>query len=129
MINKQDAIQILKRFTTEILPNELWFQLIQPSIKAMVLYGSVAKGTNRPDSDIDMLIILPLEHEKKYTVGEYEFEFEGHEINIVLRSIERLRFIAKEQSDQFQKEVFRDSEILYCSDKEVESLLEGISRI
>jgi len=35
------------------------------------LYGSVAKGTNRGDSDIDILLIVPLEVEQTYTSGEY----------------------------------------------------------
>jgi len=30
----------------------------------------VAKGVNKPDSDIDILIILPMEQEKEHTKGE-----------------------------------------------------------
>ena len=76
-------------------------------MKAFILYGSVAKETNRPDSDIDILIILPLEQEKRYAKGEYFYEYKGFLINIVLRSIEKLRKIVEEKKDLFQKKVFR----------------------
>jgi predicted nucleotidyltransferase len=91
---KTKAIQIIKEFIDSMLVKEEWYKNIQKKIKAIVLYGSVSKGTNRPDSDIDILIFVPLAIEEKYTKGEYFYDFNGHEINIVLRSIERLRKLA-----------------------------------
>jgi predicted nucleotidyltransferase len=125
-ITKKEAIRIIKEFIPEILEKENWYGKIKEYIKAVVLYGSVAKGKNRPDSDIDFLIILPLEIEEKYTKGEYFFQFNNREINIVLRSIETLRKLAKEQNDAFQSEVFSDSEIIWEKDKEVRDLIEKI---
>lgn len=125
-ISKSDAVFVLKRFISEELVNQDWYKKIKPYVKAMVLYGSVAKEKNRIDSDIDFLIFIPLHIEEKYTKGEYFFNFEGHEINTVLRSIERLRTIAEKNNDEFEKEVFRGSEILFEQDNEVRLLINNI---
>ncbi|MFH1211991.1 MAG: nucleotidyltransferase domain-containing protein, partial [Candidatus Woesearchaeota archaeon] len=123
-----EAIDILHDFIKTELNSKEWYSKIKPHVKAIVFYGSSAKGTNRPDSDIDALIFVPLEIEKKYTEGEYSYEFQGHEVNIVLRSIERLRILGKEQNSMFEAEVFRESEILSESDSEVRELVEKIKK-
>ena len=129
MINKKQAIKIAKDFLEVELEKENWFIEVKPSVKAFILYGSVAKGTDKPDSDIDILLILPLEQEKKYTEGEYFYDYKGFKINIVLRSIEKLRNIILEKKDLFQKEIFRKSEVLMDADGEVTNLLKEISKI
>ena len=128
MINKNQAIKIAKDFLKKELEKEDWFIRVKPFVKAFVLYGSVAKETNKPDSDIDILIILPLEQEKKYTKGEYFYDYKNQKINIVLRSIEKLRKISSEKKDIFQKEVFRKSEVLMDTDGEVANLLNEINK-
>jgi predicted nucleotidyltransferase len=120
--SKEEAIEIAKRFISEKLSLEVWYKNIEKDIKAILLYGSRAKRTNRIGSDIDILIILPLELEKKFTKGEYVIYFESFEINIVLRSIEKLRTIDFKK-DAFQKEVFRKSEFILENDNEVRRLL------
>lgn len=129
MITGNQAVKLIREFIFDVLPSEVWFQKINPHVKAIILYGSVAKGVNREDSDVDVLIILPLKIEDKYTVGEYFYDFRGYQINIVVRSIERLRTIANEAKDKFQKEVFRNSILIDSKDGEVESLLNKISKI
>src|SRR3989338_2021839 len=128
MINKKQAIKIAKDFLKTELEKEDWFIKVKPFVKAFVLYGSVAKETNKPDSDIDILIILPLEQEKKNTKGEYVYYYKNFKINIVLRSIEKLRKIASEKKDLFQKEIFRKSEVLMDAGGEVTNLLKEISK-
>jgi len=128
MINKKQAIKIAKDFLKTELEKEDWFIKVKPFVKAFVLYGSVAKETNKPDSDIDILIILPLEQEKKNTKGEYVYDYKSFNINIVLRSIEKLREIASEKKDLFQKEIFRKSEVLMDTDGEVANLLNEINK-
>ncbi len=125
-IKKSEALQIVREFITSVLVSEEWYANVLAHIKAIVLYGSVAKGNNRPDSDIDILIFLPLEIEEKYTKGEYFYTYKEQEINIVLRSIERLRTLANEKTDAFQVEVFRESEIIIETDTEVRELIEKI---
>ena len=129
MITKSAAIMIFDRFKQEVLVKETWYQHVAPNIKAIVLYGSVAKGLNRDNSDIDILLIVPLKLEERYTTGEYLYTYKNQEINIVLRSVERLRRIAREGNDAFQKEIFRSSQIIAAADHEIETLLEKIARI
>ncbi|MFA5022844.1 MAG: nucleotidyltransferase domain-containing protein [Candidatus Paceibacterota bacterium] len=122
-LTKKEAGELTQRFIEVDLVKEAWYQNIKEHVSAIILYGSTAKGTNRPDSDIDVLFLLPLEIEKKYTMGEYVYQFEGREINIVIRSIEKLRKIAEEKNDPFQKEVFREAEIIFDKNGEVTRLL------
>jgi predicted nucleotidyltransferase len=128
MLDQKQAIKIYKECSEKILVHEHWYQNVIPFVEAILLYGSIAKGTNRNDSDIDILLILPLGIEEKFTIGEYFYQFGGHVINIVLRSIEKMRYIADEHKDTFQKEVFRDA-VIIDSNKEVESLLTRIDAI
>jgi len=128
-LEKSEAIEIVKDFLKTTLVKEDWYKNIEEEIKAIVLYGSVSRGTNRPDSDIDILIFVPLAIEEKYTKGEYFYDFNGHEINIVLRSIERLRKLAKEKNDKFQAKVFKGSEIICEKDKEVKKLIKKLLEI
>jgi len=102
---------------------------IKPYIKAIVFYGSTAKGLNRADSDLDILIFVPLKIETKYTEGEYSYRYHHREINIVLRSIERLRKLGREKNSSFESEVFRKSKILYESDSEVKTLIKRIRAV
>ena len=127
MFSKLEASQLVREFLESDLKQKEWFCNIQEYIKAIVLYGSVAKGVNTASSDIDVLIILPLEIEEKYTQGEYFYKYKNHEINIVCRSVEKLRELAKlEEKDLFQREVFRDSEIIWSKDDEVKSLIDNL---
>lgn len=129
MINRPEVIKIAKDFLKIKLEKEDWFLKVKPSVKAFVLYGSMAKGENKPDSDIDIMIILPLEQEEKHTKGEYFYDYKGHKINIVLRSIEKLRKIAGEKKDLFQKEIFRKADVLMDADGEVKNILKEIDKI
>lgn len=129
MINKNQAMGIAKDFLNNELEKDDWFIKIKPFIKAFVLYGSMAKETNKPDSDIDVLLILPLLQEKKHTKGEYFYNYKNIKINVVLRSIEKLRKIAAEKKDLFQKEVFRKAKVLMDIDGEVSGLIKEINKI
>lgn len=124
-ITRPKAITLIQEFIKKKLVNEDWYTKIKSKIKAIVLYGSVAKKANRADSDIDVYIILPLKIEEKYTAGEYFYQFKSHEVNIVLRSIERMRKLAQEQN-AFEAEVFRGCEIIWEKDKEVRELIKKI---
>lgn len=126
-LTRKQGIKIAEGFIADVLPTLEWFKNIKSEVNAIIFYGSTAKGENRPDSDIDLLIILPLEFETKFTKGEYFYDFKGREINIVLRSIERLRKLADEGYNEFEAEVFRKSEILWANDSEVEELIKKLS--
>ncbi len=125
-LTRKKGIEIIKKFISSDLKKEKWYQNIKHHIKAIVFYGSTAKELNKPDSDLDILIFVPLEIEHRYTKGEYYYSFNKRKINIVLRSIERLRKIAKENKNRIEAEVFRDSEIIFESDSEVRILIRKI---
>ena len=73
------------------------------------------------------MFITPLDVEEKYTAGEYFYSYKGNEINIVFRSIEKLRELSTtEEKDKFQKEVFRNAEVIWQKDNEVKDLIEKI---
>jgi len=128
-LTKKEAINIIKEYIRRELMNKVWYKKIKPYVKAIVFYGSTAKELNRPDSDIDLLIFIPLVIELQYTKGEYSSMFKKREINIVLRSIERLRKLAKEQDSAFQAGVFKNAEIIFESDTEVRTLIEKIKAV
>ena len=120
---RDEAIILLHKYMTDFLVKEGWYKYVQPYVKAIVFYGSTSKGLNRADSDIDLLIFVPLKIEEKYSAGEYVYWYQSREINIVLRSIERLRKLAWENDDAVEAEVFRNSEIIFETDSEVRELI------
>lgn len=128
-LNRNEAICMLKEYIKTEIKKLKWYQNIKPYVKAIVFYGSTAKGLNRPKSDLDILIFVPLEIEKKYTKGEYSYKFKDKEINIVLRSIEKLLKIGEEKNNLFEAEVFRNCEVLYESDSKVRTLIKKIVAI
>lgn len=125
-LSRKDGIEIVKSYLETKLPKLTWYKNIKPYIKAIIFYSSTAKGLNKPNSDLDLLIFLPLKIEAKYTKGEYFYKFNGRDINIVLRSIERLRKLSKEHNNSFESEVFRKCRILYESDSEVRTLIKKV---
>ena len=124
-LSRQEAIALLHTYLQHELVRLPWFKPIRPFIKAIVFYGSTTKGLHKPTSDLDILIFVPLAIETKYTAGEYVYLFKDRTINIVLRSIERLRKL-KEHSDALESEVFRDCELLFESDSEARVLIAKI---
>lgn len=127
MITRDEAIALVHQYIEDELLDMAWFKHIEPHIKAVLLYGSVAKNTNNESSDIDVLVIVPLAIEEQYTDGEYLYNYKGQIINIVLRSIEKLRIIAQAGNDSYQKEVFRGCSIITDNDEEVRDLLYKIA--
>lgn len=68
---------ILQRIKQIVIENE-------PDAK-VYLYGSRARGIGKPDSDWDLLILIPKKHisaedEKRITWPLYDFEFESGEV-------------------------------------------------
>ena len=85
-------------------------------IKIAILYGSFAKGTERKDSDIDLLIVGKPEVEdqllKKLLILEKEIQ---REINYKLYSEKEFRK-KHEKSDPFLEEILHDEKIVLKGD-------------
>lgn len=128
ILSRSDALKIINNFIHERLNTQKWYRDIYPYIEAIVFYGSTAKGKNRVDSDIDILIFVPLEIEEKFTKGEYVYSYNDREINIVLRSIEGLERIAQGPHDPFQSEVFREAQIIFEKSNSVRNLIDIICK-
>lgn len=127
LMTRDEAIRLVQRFVEERLPQERWYVCAKEHVKAIVFYGSRAKEANRSDSDVDIMIVLPLEIEKRCTSGEYNIPYDGWKMNVVLRSIEKIRQIAQAGTDEFQAEIFRKSEIIWESDSEARELINKIT--
>ena len=54
-MDKEQVIEIVKEYKTEILK--------QISDAKVYLYGSYSKGTARPESDIDVAVVVPAVHD------------------------------------------------------------------
>lgn len=74
MISKESILSKIKNTVLSIEPDA-----------TLILYGSFARGENRPDSDMDILILLNKEktnwkENKKITSPLYEIELETHQV-------------------------------------------------
>ncbi len=100
-------------------------------IKALFLIGSVATGTERPDSDIDAVAVVSDEyHEQKKLTGLEEVYFgkctyEGGYFNIHYMTVNELNFLA-EQGSEPMRNMFSGSVPLYCDIQDLPKLVEKI---
>lgn len=60
-----ESIKMLQFAPLDILKGELLAALEHPSVKKVVVYGSVAEGRELPNSDIDVFILVGYEENKK----------------------------------------------------------------
>lgn len=87
---------------------------IKSKIKSAVLYGSSVKGNLKPESDIDILIIL--KKHNKYSEKEiYKIAAEeSRKLNKTIAiNIIDINKIKKEKNSQFIKSVMENMEVLY----------------
>lgn len=127
-ITRNQAIVLLDTYIKSELPKKKWYKQVQSKISAMVFYGSTAKRKNRANSDLDLLVFLPLKVERKFTRGEYSYQYKKREINVVIRSIERLKILSKLNYNEFENEIFRMSKILWESDNTVRNCIKKIRK-
>lgn len=96
---------------------------------ALILAGSVAKGTERPDSDLDGIVILSEEEyakkEKNHTTTETIdglCTYEGGYFDIKYMTKQYLKDLAEKGSEP-ARNGFMKAKILFCNDAEIEELL------
>ncbi len=82
-------------------------------VAKLELFGSRAKGTARPDSDVDLLVTF----EDGYTPG-LEFFGMGDELEVILgRHVDLLtrRTVERDQNPYFKHNVLSVAEVLYAA--------------
>lgn len=100
---------------------------------ALILGGSVAKGTARADSDLDGMVILSEEDyakkEKSNTTTETVdgmCTYEGGYFDIKYMTKQYLKELAEKGSEP-ARNGFSKARILFCNDKEIEEILPRIA--
>lgn len=103
-----------------------------PEIKALFLIGSVATGTERPDSDIDAVAVVSKDYyeQKKSTDGLEEVyygkcTYEGGYFNIHYMTRENLEQIADNGSEPMRN-MFSCARTLYCDEQDLPGLVSSI---
>ncbi len=104
----------------------------QSGIVALVLGGSVAKGKERPDSDLDALVIVTderfAEQEAKGVLSECvmgECTYEDGYFDIKYSTANYLRALVDKGSEP-SRNAFLGCKILWCDDPEVAALIERV---
>ena len=94
-----------------------------PLVQAVYLFGSRAAGTNRPDSDADIALLLPPEESKvvgSLALSSLRFNLEkemGFAVDLVnLRQV----------STVFQKEIIASGLRLYCPEEDEADQFEAL---
>ena len=99
---------------------------------ALILIGSVAKGTERENSDLDCAVILSQEEYAKKEKDNITSEtveglctYEGGYFDVKYMTKEYLKELSEKGSEP-ARNTFTKSRILFCSDTEIEGILPRI---
>jgi len=123
-LKKRDKIFFVVEKLLSILPNKTDFNLL-----SIILFGSLAKGTDFKKSDIDLFILVP--SKKKYDdVIDMECaaisKGFGIEINPIVSEPTNLLTMLKEKENNVGKEILGNKIILFGAEKFWELILEVI---
>ena len=104
----------------------------QPGAIALILVGSVAKGKEREDSDLDGVVILSEEEyaeKEKSNVTTETIDglctYEGGYFDIKYMTKEYLKDLTEKGSEP-ARNGFTKAKILFCNDSEIEDILPRI---
>ena len=82
----------------------------------VVLFGSYARGNPTPDSDVDLLIVMPFEGKPVFKSVEMRMKFRpAFPVDLILRTPEAVRQRI-EMGDTFMRDVLRTGKVLYEAD-------------
>ena len=77
------------------------------------LFGSYAHGTPGPDSDVDLLVVLPFEGKTWRMASEIRGRIRPRfPLDLLVRSPEQLRYRFKE-NDAFLRQITQEGKVLY----------------
>ena len=116
----------------ESIQNLIKYFKDQDGVTAIILGGSIAKGRERPDSDVDAMIVLTperyQEHEQKGLVTEAIFghcTYEGGYFDVKYYDKNFLKIVA-EKGTEPARSAFTGSRCLYTVDDEIPDLIAKI---
>ncbi len=79
----------------------------------IILFGSYARGTPGPDSDVDLLVVLPFEGKTWRMASEIRGRIRPHfPLDLLVRTPEAVRQRI-EMGDTFLRDVLRHGKVLY----------------
>ena len=104
----------------------------QEEVIALIFGGSVAKGTERPDSDLDAMVVLtPAAYARRQAAGQTVETISGYctypegyfDVKYITKEFLRL---AAEKGSEPTRNAFVKSRVLFSSDPEIPALVEAI---
>lgn len=123
-LKKRDKVFLIVEKLLSVLPQKTDFNLL-----SIVLFGSLAKGTDFKKSDIDLFVLIP--SKKKY---DESIEMEcvalskgyGIEINPIISEPANLLTMLREREQNVGKEILKNKIILFGAEKFWELVFEVI---
>lgn len=101
VVDREDIEAFVERIAAEFRPERV------------ILFGSYARGTPTPDSDVDLLIVLPFEGKAWQVASEIRRRARPtFPTDLLVRSPEQVRERASRQGT-FLHEILREGETLY----------------
>lgn len=101
MVTERDIQGLADRIAAEFRP------------RRVVLFGSYAHGTPRTDSDVDLLVIVPVDGPRYKVAGAIRAKLTGEvPIDVVVRSPEEF---AAPEGDPIILEALRSGRVLYAA--------------
>ena len=112
--NELKKIIDIEKITTKKITNKFANKIKSKRIYSIFLYGSIVKGNLRPESDIDILIILnkhdKITEEKIFNIAAELSSKSNKTISSVIMDIKEIN---KEKNGQFIKSVKANMELIY----------------
>src|SRR3989338_1136597 len=112
--NELKKIIDIEKITTKKITNKFANKIKSKRIYSIFLYGSIVKGNLRPESDIDILIILnkhdKITEEKIFNIAAELSSKSKKTISSVIMDIKEIN---KEKNGQFIKSVKANMELIY----------------
>jgi predicted nucleotidyltransferase len=82
----------------------------------IILFGSHARGDARPDSDVDLLVIMDSDQHPSRTAAEitYRVHPRCYPLDLIVRSPQMVRTRLR-MNDWFMRDVMREGRVLYAA--------------
>jgi len=82
----------------------------------IILFGSHARGDARPDSDVDLLVIIDSDEHPSRTAAKitYRVHPRRYPLDLIVRSPETVR-ARLQMNDWFMRDVMREGRIVYAA--------------